>query len=190
MSLPEYAIAIRSALATGYRVDPDAGVIYGLKGRPLTVKRRGSQRYPTVPLVVQGMRKRFYAVPAHKVMAFALWGEDAFTPGIHVMHGRAGVENIAARNLRLGTAKENEADKSPELRSAVGRIARAHQDGLNNAKLTAAQVAQLRAEHAELKHQHRDKNKLPNGTLQALCTKYNISKTNIADIVKGRTWTK
>ncbi len=188
--LPEYAQAIKHALATGYRVDPGAGVIYGLKGRPLAIKTRGLQRYPTVSLVTPGMHRRFYAVPAHKVVACALWGDAAFAPGVHVRHGKKGVENITAGNLSLGTAKENEADKDPSVKSAAGRAARACQDGLNNAKVTQAQVNALRAEHAALKVLHAGKGKFPNGTISALATKYGLSRTNIYDIVKRNIWNR
>lgn len=188
--LPEYARAIKCALSSGYRVDPATGVIYGLKGRPLIVKARGLQRYPTVSLVTPGMPRRFYAVPAHKVVACVLWGDSAFSPGIHVRHGKLGVENITAANLSLGTAKENEADKESSVKSAVGRAARAAQDGLNNAKLSAEQVASLRVEHASIKHQYARKKKLPNGTMLALVAKYGIGRTQITDIINGKSWNR
>lgn len=189
-TLPEYALAIKDALATGYRVDPEAGVIYGLKGLPLIIKNRGLQRYPTVSLVTPGMRNRFYAVPAHKVIAYALWGDFAFAPGMHVRHGKLGVENITSANLSLGTAKDNEADKDPSVKSAVAKIARAAQDGLSNAKLNAEQVASLRAEYAALKQQHAPKKRLPNGTVVVLVAKYGIGRTNIMDIVTGKIWNR
>ena len=188
--LPTYALAIANALSNGYHVDAAKGAIYGLKGAPLSVKMNGTQRYPTVPLVVVGMAQRYYVVPAHKVVAYSLWGEAAFAKGIHVRHGKGGVLDITAKNLTLGTAKENEADKCPKVKSAAGRMARAAQDGLSNAKLNAEQVAQLRADHAALKRKYEGKGKLPNGTLQALCAKYGIGKTNVNDIVKGKTWTR
>lgn len=127
MTLPTYGKAIENALANGYSVDPVNGLIVGLKGKPLAIRLHGTQRYPTVPLVVRGMEKRYYVVPAHKVMAFAIYGTAAFAKGIHVRHGAGGVLDIRASNLSLGSPSENESDKPDEVRSRVGKIARAAQ---------------------------------------------------------------
>lgn len=185
--LPVYATAILSALRSGdYRVDPDLGIIYGMRGRPLSVRRHGSQRYPTVPLVVRGMPRRAYSVPAHKVVAAALWGSAAFAPGVHVRHGRGGVLDITRGNLTLGSPSDNEKDKDPEVRSRVGRAARSFQSNLVNAKLSWEQVRALREEHRRLRITH--PRKLPPGSMRDLEKRYGVSKTNITDIVKGRTW--
>lgn len=124
---PVYALAIENALRNGYRVDPVAGRIYGLKGQPLTVKLCGQQRYPTVSLVVVGMPCRYYVVPAHKVVAFFLWGWQTFAKGVQVRHGDAGVLDIREVNLSLGTGSENQYDKSSAVRKAAAQAARTSQ---------------------------------------------------------------
>lgn len=184
--MPVYSLAIENALRNGYRVDYERGLIYGLKGAPLSIKLHGTQRYPTVPLVVVGMPRRYYVVPAHKVVAYAVWGRDAFMPGVQVRHGKFGVLDIRHSNLSLGTSSENQLDKPAAVRSRAARIARASQDGLNNAKLNADQVRALRTEHSALRRLH--PKKFPSAVLTSLKAKYGISNTNIVDIVKGNTW--
>ena len=186
MTLPMYGQAIKNALTNGYRADAKNGVIFGLKGAPLKITLNGLQRYPTVPLVVVGMPKRYYVVPAHKVIGFELWGDKAFAPGIHVRHGKLGVLDITEANLSLGTASENERDKFACVRSRVGAIARAAQSNLVNAKLTWSEVTTLRSEHKKLRSEY--PRKLPSGAMVNLMSRYGISKTNINDIVKGKTW--
>lgn len=186
-SLPTYGQAIQNALANGYKVDTLNGVIYGLKGLPLTISLAAGQRYPTVSLVVVDMPCRYYVVPAHKIMAYALWGVEAFRPGVQVRHGSLGVTNISEANLTLGTASQNNLDKPQAVRLAAARTARASQprEG-HNAKLTENLVTELRAEYAMLRQQY--PTKFPAGVIGGLEHKYGIGKTNISDIIKEKIW--
>lgn len=185
--LPTYGIAIFNALNNGYKVDTERGIIYGLKGAPLTIKLQGKQRYPSVSLVVVNMPSRYYVVPAHKVVAAALWGEAAFAKGTHIRHGANGVLDISAANLKLGTASENEADKPKYVKSMVARAARAAQPRHgHNSKIDLNTANEIRVEYLELKRLF--PRKMPSGSVIQIAAKYKISKTNIYDIIKGNIW--
>lgn len=187
MDLPEYGQAILKALASGYLVDAKQGLIYGLKGAPLTIALHGTQRYPTVCLAVKGMPRKFYAVPAHKVVAAALWGAEAFRKGIQVRHGAEGVLVLKETNLALGTAAENQADKPKHIRVKAAKVARAAQPAHgNNNKVTKAEAELIRTEYTELKRLY--PRKIPNGTVSRMQAKYGLSGTTIHNIAKGKTW--
>jgi hypothetical protein len=142
---PEYLLAIKDALANGYRVDTERGLIIGLKGRPLTIACRGSQVYPSVPLVTPNMPRRFYSVPAHKVIAYAIWGDAAFAVGVEVRHLKSDRCDIRGSNLALGTSSQNQLDKAPEVRRRAAVLARRAQGPVAlNRKLTFAEAEEIR----------------------------------------------
>lgn len=137
--------AIEDALQNGYRVRIEEGQVIGLKGRPLTVKLRGTQRYPTIPMVTPNMPRRFYSVPVHKVVAYAIWGRAAFEDGIQVRHLNASTIDNRGHNLAKGTSSENQYDKPKEVRIRAAKKARAAQGSRPmNAKLNSGSVRQIR----------------------------------------------
>lgn len=184
MSTPVlYHQAIANALSNGYRVDTVHGIIYGLKGKPLRVANHGTQRYPTVTLAVRNMPRRLYAVPAHKVVAFAIWGDAAFAPGAQVRHIR-GVLDISADALRLGTSSDNQLDKAPEIRKAAAVKARASQGRRPlNTVLTEDTVRYIR----ETCKIGPDGHALY-GEVKKLCTLLGLGKSTISMALRGKTW--
>jgi hypothetical protein len=179
--------AIAAALGSGrYRVDADAGRIFG-PVRELQIKRHPNQHCPTARLHVAGLPKHAYSVPAHKVIAYAIWGDAAFEPGIHVRHLNGDNEDSSRANLALGTPRENEMDKPPEVRSRSARLARAAQGHTpKNAVIDAGAVDGIRAEL--------DANRVPSGrvrrgVVKSLAERHGVSPSAISCIGSRKTWT-
>ncbi|MEK4360848.1 hypothetical protein NYE48_27965 [Paenibacillus sp. FSL M7-1455] len=146
MSMKE---AIRLAYQKGYRVMDD-GTLMGLKGKPLVVRKRGKQGYPTFSVNCGDLTPSgIYGIPVHKFAAYCFYGESTFCEGIVVRHLNANTEDVSKENIKLGTGADNEADKSPEDKSRVARIARAAQ-GFRalNAKFSDEEVVAIRARFA------------------------------------------
>jgi hypothetical protein len=185
-TLPEYGRAIANALATGYKYLPNEGQIIGLKGQPLSIKQRGKQMYPTVSIVTPNMPRRFYVVPAHKIAAYALWGEKAFKKGVHTRHLN-GVLDISSSSLALGTASENELDKSIETRSRVSSYSRSCQPLTPyNSKLTEREVKMIR----EICDNNRNINgRVKRGVGKELASRFGVSKCAISQIAARITYT-
>lgn len=114
--------AIRRALALGYTVDTSLGVILDPEGHALvpSVFKSAKDSYPRVSLCGQ-------RVSVHKVVAYALWGDAAFAPGVHVRHLNGDRGDASASNLALGTPSQNAYDKPDHVRSHMARVARAAQ---------------------------------------------------------------
>ena len=144
MKKPDYLDAIKAALAQGYSVDIEAGAIIGKTGKPMKLRRGYSKAYPTVSLVVAGCRRAHYNVAAHKIVAFVLFGEAAFAPGVHVRHLDGDTLNIKGANFALGTPSMNAFDKPPEVRRAMAQKARAAQGPAWNRKFTEKEAEAIR----------------------------------------------
>jgi hypothetical protein len=125
MKQPDYLHAIKAAFEQGYRVDLEAGTIIGKKGEPLKLNFSAGSVYPKVTLVVSGCNRPKYTIKAHKIVAFAIFGEAAFAPGVHVRHLDDNKLNLKGSNFALGTKSENERDKPIEVRRASARKAQA-----------------------------------------------------------------
>ena len=178
MQPPTYGVAILNALRNGYRVDARRGIIYGLKGKPLSIKLHGTQRYPTVPLVVKNMARRYYAVPAHKVVAASVYGREAFEK--HVRHGKGGVLDIRIKNLKLGTPSENEMDKPAYVRSRSAKLARAAQPRRPaNSILTISQIRWMLKRRV-----YGPTGRIRRGIVSAWAAKYGVTKTCISGALK------
>jgi len=137
--------AMDIALSKGYRVTED-GTLIGAKGKPLKVKIRGAQRYPTFSVNVGGLSESgVYGIPAHKFAAYVFYGEDVFKEGVVVRHLNGNTEDISKANIVLGTHSENNLDKDPEARRAAARKARAAQGSRpHNARFSQEQVEEIR----------------------------------------------
>ena len=173
-----YHDAIRDALTSGYRVILETGQIIGLKGEPLGIRLHGSQRYPSVSLVTPNMPNRFYAVPAHKVIAYAAWGDAAFESCVR--HLNDNTCDIRIVNLALGTHSENEHDKPSHVRQRSARAARAAQPVRSyNTKVTAKDVIAIRAETDK----HRNHNgRIRRGVVKRLAEHYGVASSTISSI--------
>jgi len=181
--LPAYGLAIANALADGYRVDADSGVIYGRKGRPLSVRRYGAQRYPMVSLAVSGMPRRSYVVPAYKVVAYAVWGPAAFAPGVCVYHGSRGVDDVSLANLAIGSHSDKELAKAPEVRQHSAKRARAAQGirGLSLFKVDDASLQKIMDERIFYSINGR----VRRGLLAELAREHGVSKSCMSAAIRN-----
>ena len=187
MSLPVSWQAIELAVEQGYRGDPNTGNVVGKSGKPLAVVRRPGQSYPTIRLHVIGLARKAYSVPAHKFMAFVIWGRLALVRGSNVRHGQGGVEDIRRSNLSLGSWSENEMDKPASVRSASARAARAAQGHTpRNALLDQTSVATIRS---QLGAEVTPSGRIRRGVVKGLAAQYGVSPSTISLIGKGKTWT-
>lgn len=177
----DYREAIRRALRERYRVDEETGEIFGPKGR-LAIAKRGSQRYPTVSLSLVGEKQ--VVAPAHKVVAYALYGEDAFSQVVRHLDDNS--LNLHPSNIALGTHADNNRDKDPGVRSAAARAARAAQGPhAPNAKFSIEVVRSIRQEcRANLNENGR----LRRGIGKRLAEKYGVTTAAITAIWKGKNY--
>lgn len=141
--------AISIALEKGYKMADD-GVLIGMKGKPLKVRLRGKQRYPTFSVNVGDLTpSTVYGVPVHKFAAYWYYGEDSYVEGLVVRHLDGDTLNVSKENLVMGTHSENNLDKCPKVRRNAAIKARASQGSRPlNAKLTADQVRIIRERYA------------------------------------------
>ena len=139
---------VRAAFEKGHRVNTKKDLVLGISGRPLKLNTRLGVTYPHVTLTVRGLARKSYSVPAHKVVAYAVYGEAAFEPGIQVRHLDGDRLNLRASNLKLGTASVNAMDKPAHVRQAIARKARAAQgDAAWNRRFTATQIEDIRRQY-------------------------------------------
>lgn len=134
------------AYERGYRVT-DEGRVVSPHGRVLSIKRHGSQRYPTVSLRVgtQNTPSGMYGLPAHHLAAYCFFGEQALSSGLKVRHLNGDTEDLSRTNIRLGTGSDNEMDKTPAVRRASAQVARAAQKRPGNYRFTDDEVRSIRA---------------------------------------------
>lgn len=169
--------AMDIALSKGYRVLED-GTLLGTKGKPLKVKRRGAQRYPTFSVNVGDLTESgVYGIPAHKFAAYVFYGEDTFGEGVVVRHLNGDTEDISKANIVLGTHSENNLDKDPEVRRAAARKARAAQGKRPpNARFSEEQVIEIRERRAAGENGYR------------LAEEFGVTPQAIYYIEKGRNY--
>lgn len=131
---------IIEAISKGYFVTED-GKLYGPKGQ-LKVSIGGSQRYPTFSTNWGGY---VYGIPVHKFAAYVFYGEQSFENNVVVRHLNGNTLDFSKLNLLLGTHSENNMDKSPSVRVASAKAARASQGKRPlNAKLTDEDVEYIK----------------------------------------------
>lgn len=184
--MSDYWKAIELALQQRYKVNVNTGEIFGPRGQ-LQIKRHGRQQYPTVRLHVDGLPGTAYSVHAHKVIAFVLWGWDAFQPGVCVRHLDGNTENNRADNLALGTYSQNNLDKEKMVRVRAAKLARAAQGSVPlNALLSEEQVVTIKAKLTC----YRRNGRVIRGIVKELAQQYNVSPSTISSIGKGRSWAR
>lgn len=178
---------IKEAFRIGFSVDKCAGKIFGRRGRELTLSKTGTQRYPCITLYLptfKHIRKNpSFAIPAHKFMAYAIWGDRAFQEGVQIRHLN-GVMDIREESLALGTGHENMMDIAPEVRQRAAKIARASQGKRPaNAKLSQDDVKFIKSTV------RRDNNgKVLRGELEKFAKRFGVSKPVISGILRGKTY--
>ncbi len=182
----EYWRAIPLALQQGYIVNADEGFIVGPSGKRLCVRRYGTQDYPTVRLHVKGLPKSAYSVAAHKVVAFVLWGSEAFKEGVEVRHLDRNTENIKANNLVLGTSSQNQLDKPVEVRRAAAQAARRAQGPIPVNAILSVESARLICAHLAVNTN--TNGRVRRGVVTMLAQQYGVSKSTISLIGKGKSW--
>lgn len=165
---------IREAKERGYYVTL-CGLLYGPKGR-IKLSLSPKQKYPTFSTNWGG---RVYGLPVHKFAGYFWYGDAALEKGVHVRHMKPDTLDFSKKNLRLGSASDNEQDKPKADRVRVAKIGRSAQGFTpKNAKLTDADVWHIRDEYEKLNGR-----KAPNGFTQGLVDKFGVSKTVINKIV-------
>lgn len=167
--------AIKIAYKKGYRVSDD-GILYGLKGAPIVVRRRGNQRYPTFSVNVGKLTKSgVFGIPVHKFAAYCFYGDGSFQEGLVVRHINRDTCDISKENIKMGTPSDNNLDKPAEIRSYAARKARASQGyRAYNAKLCDDQVREIRVRYR-------------NGdTARKLANEFGVSDVTIYNIVNKR----
>lgn len=103
---------IKLAYEKGYRVTREGKVI-SHKGKELSIKIPNGARYPRMSIAVEGKRETFLS---HRFAAYCFFGDKIFEEGIQVRHLNGDRSDFSVDNIALGTAKENDLDKSPEAR--------------------------------------------------------------------------
>jgi hypothetical protein len=179
--------AIMLALRGGkYRVSCAEGRIFGPE-KELQIKRHPGQDCPTVRLHVLGLPRRAYSVPAHKVIAYAIFGPTAFEKGVHVRHLDGDTENNRKDNLALGSPSDNERDKPVYIRHRSATLARASQPHRSfNARLPPRSIAEIRQ---LLASSQSPGGRVKRGVVKALAEKYRVSSSTISLVGKNKTWT-
>ncbi len=109
-----HAASVRAAHALGYRVTPD-GVCLGPTGKPRRPYVAPNKPYGLITFRLEGRWAKFYV---HKLAAYQLFGEAALAQGTQVRHLNGNSLDNAPSNLALGTALDNNNDKTPEKKRA------------------------------------------------------------------------
>lgn len=117
---------IVAAYKKGYRVTDD-GTPISHKGNVLSLNVPNGRRYPKLAVVVDG---KCESVLLHRFAAYCFYKEELFNKDLQVRHLNGDTQDISRKNIALGTAKENQSDKSFEakmrttdavIKSSVGR---------------------------------------------------------------------
>lgn len=184
--------AIVEALATGYRYDPETGVIYSKTGTPLKPHSGGQAMYPTVtfglPMLAANLGRKHagFAIPIHKFAAHCLFGDEAYKDGVQVRHLKTMLD-IKRGDLALGTARENMSDIPANVRKRASATARATADKARSValrKLTDTEVDAIK------KRARRDSagNLLP-GELDRLASQFAVPKAIVGGVLRGIMYT-
>lgn len=161
--------ALIYATERGYRVTNDGRVIAPSgKERALSQNSNGRKcfniRWPF------GEKKRQTAtVYVHRLAAYQMFGERLFRNDLEVCHLDGNHKNNAKSNLILGTKSTNMSHRTPETVKRVHKAAAQGRRALND-----EQVAALREERRQ------------GATYKALMAKYNIARSTLWGILKGK----
>lgn len=138
-------------------------------------------KYPTVMLVTRDRLRA--SIPIHKIIAYALWGDKAFSPGIHVRHLDGNAANFAKENLALGTAHDNAMDKSAEVRKQMAHKAMMARDP-NRKRIRKRRMTDDQIREAQALVQYNPDGRIRWGSVSALASKYGVSDTTLTRCIR------
>lgn len=154
------------AFERGYRVT-SAGSVIGFRGKPLK-PWKDKDGY-----LVFRLGKSDGNILVHRMIAYQLFGESLYAPGIEVRHLDGNPLNNVTTNLALGSASDNAMDKKPAVRHRAAKNAASFLR-----KLTDEQVLSLREERAN------------GATYLVLCKKYKLAKSTVSYLCRGLTYSE
>lgn len=134
------------------------------KGKILKQSLNVNKKYFGLRLSKQGKTKLWLV---HQLVAIAFLGPSP--KGMVVCHGPGGSFDNRLKNLSYGTPSQNSFDQWRDNTKLYGELC-------SWSKLTATQVNQIKQEY---------KNGITN---KELAKKFNVSRSRICDIIKGRGW--
>lgn len=146
-------------MTCAYRVDPEQGVVYGLRGRPW---RRRAKGY----VQVRGSDGRYYS--AHRLIWEAVNGP--IPAGLEINHINGDKADNRIANLELVTPSEN------SLHAYRAGLTSARGEKNGRALLTAGQVRAIRELLAHGRSQ------------RCLAGLYGVSPSTVRDIATGKNW--
>lgn len=152
----------------GYYVD-GLGVAYGPRGALKC--HTTSTGYLRFSIHVSKPRERVHVL-AHQLVAYQLFGADAFADGVVIMHLDKNRTNNTPTNIAIGTRSDAQLRVAPVMRAIYGANA-----ARKLRRLTDAQVIDLRAKRAA------------GATLKELCKAFDICKATASYAVNGKTYT-
>lgn len=122
MKLSGQARAIKLAYEKGYRVLGN-GEVLGSSGKIVkgNIDNHNGLPYRRFNIKWPGRKTRF--VYHHRLLAYQLFGEQSFTPGIVTRHLDGNSLNNTPDNIRLGSLRDNSRDIDPLKRQRLARNA-------------------------------------------------------------------
>lgn len=175
-----YHYAVAQAVQSGYHVDAIAGVVYGRRGSRMNTKQHCGSGYPTLSLRIEG---KGYTVQLHKMIAYAVWGDYVFAPGVVVRHLDSDRENNTISNLALGSYKDNADDIPSAVRARMASLISKQRKGQPSKKrgLSPEQVREIESTYIPLKVNGR----LPSGLMAQIVERYGVSNVTIRKALRG-----
>ncbi|WP_427110909.1 hypothetical protein [Lysinibacillus xylanilyticus] len=156
--------AIKIAYERGYRVS-DCGVIYGIRGKPLSVKKGTSNIYPAFTLnKFEQSITGTYKIPIHRFAAYCFYKDDALVKGVVIRHIDGNVLNFSKQNIAIGTQSENHFDIPEEI-----RVMRA-------TRLTVSDILEIR------------KSRSLGERVSIIADKYSVTPKTVYKIIKKETF--
>jgi len=174
---------IRFAVERGFDFDFEEQKLVCPSGYKITPRLYGSQRYPSYTINLLQGDKSSGSFPIHKFAAYLLYGEKSLEKGVHVRHIDGDVLNLSKENIVLGTARENEMDKDPSVRSRSAKAARKAQGSRPcNAIITDQQAEYAIREYLKAKG---DLARAPRGTVKKLAEHLGLNREAVSSACLG-----
>lgn len=182
----KYHLYIEYAVSLGWYFDFNINSLVSPSGKIIPPKLYGKQRYPSTSINLNVGNKTIGSFPFHKFVAFQKYGTSAFEKGVHVRHLDGNVFNLSYDNIVLGSAKDNEADKSPTVRKRSATIARKSQ-GYRSVRATVTKdiVMKILREYLQ---QPKIKGRVRRGIVRDLSALYGVTTPIVQAICNGRTY--
>jgi hypothetical protein len=112
--LSKNKLSVLEAFEKGYRVKTDGRVISPLGCEiSLSVSPGGYSRFS-----IKNSERKRVTIPVHQLLAYQKFGDAFLVRGIQVRHLNNDSSDNTEGNIAVGTARDNEADKSEEMRRA------------------------------------------------------------------------